>query len=295
MAARPAVMPTIAITGAGGFLGSELVNYFASKDWQVIGLVRSPSRYSAQKNVRYTDYDLGEDIIASTLEGVDYVVHAAYIKQDSKNPKAYATNVRAAKALLAASREAGVKRNIFISSMSAHAGAVSSYGKQKLAIERLFSTEADLSLRLGLIVGNGGLVRTMTDFMKSKRVVPLIGGGRQPLQIINVSDVSKVIEQAINVEASGVLTVANPNVYTYKQFYVAIAKHLGIRVLFVPTSFYGLLLAVKTVNLLRLPVDINSDNVLGLKKLISVDTLPSLQKLNVELDDLKASLDDAGI
>jgi len=60
--------------------------------------------------------------------------------------------------------------------MSAHDGAESVYGRQKLAIEQLFNTKKDISLRGGLIIGNGGIVKEMVMFMRSKHLVPLIGG-----------------------------------------------------------------------------------------------------------------------
>jgi nucleoside-diphosphate-sugar epimerase len=281
---------TIAITGANGFLGAVLVDYFLEQGWKVVALVRHIPAKSDNKNLSYKEYDVRRPVDKKMFEGVDYVIHAAYIKQDRKNPDAFVANVQGAKNLLAAVRASGTKKNIFISSMSSHEGAISSYGRQKLAIEKLFDTPADTSLRLGLIIGNGGIVRNMAAFMRSKHVVPLIGGGKQPLQVINVHDVGKTIQQTIKYDTRGTLTIATPQVYTYKEFYKALAKHLGVGIVFIPLPSYLLLAMIKAIGALHLPLAINAESVQGLKKLIAVDTSKDLKKLHLELDSLDTSL-----
>ena len=190
---------TIAITGAGGFVGTELATYFSNKGWKVIGLVRDPAKYQKQapKNVRYEAYDLSKPVAAVLFENVDYVVHAAYIKFDRSHPDALDINVEGARQLHAAAHKAGVKRLIFLSTMSAHEKAVSIYGRQKLSIEKIFSTPNDTILRCGLIIGRGGIVQQMVDFLQQKRLVPLVDGGKQPLQVISVYDLTRGIEQVL--------------------------------------------------------------------------------------------------
>lgn len=283
--------PTVIITGASGFVGSVLVRYFGQKGWQVIGLVRNPKRFTAKGSIRYVEYDLEKPFDDSFFKGATYLVHTAYIKYDRDHPDALKRNVEAAKRLLAAARKYKLAKTVFISSMSAHEEAVSVYGRQKLAIEQLFDTPSDVALRSGLIIGRGGIVQQMSQFMRSKHLVPLIGGGKQPLQIIAVGDLARVVEQAlIHKEVSGVLTVANPRVYTYKSFYQTLARHLRTKVLFVPVPFYVLLGAMRTISLLPLPLSVNEDNLWGLKKLRSADTAKDLAVLGIEVDELEAAL-----
>jgi nucleoside-diphosphate-sugar epimerase len=135
---------TVIITGASGFLGSALVEYFKQQGWQVIALVRNAGGYSAP-GVTYVEYDLSKPFDDSVFAGADYLVHAAYVKYDSKNPDALKINLDGAKRLLKASRQHKLKKNVFISSMSAHSGAESVYGKQKLAVEKLFKGASNRS------------------------------------------------------------------------------------------------------------------------------------------------------
>lgn len=282
--------PTIAITGANGFLGTALVSYFSSKGWNVIALVRNAPRYRNSRQVTYAEYDLAKPVEKTLLSGVDYLVHTAYIQQDYRQKNAKDINIYGAGSLVKVSRQNRLKKNIFISSMSAHEGAVSVYGQQKLAIEKIFNQSSDINLRPGLIVGNGGIVKRMVSFMKKKHMVPLIGGGKQPLQIVAVDDLAKVIEKILLSKHHGTFTIATPTVYSYMEFYKAIARQLRIKVLFVPVPFWLLLALFKIVGWLHIPLEVNEDNLRGLQKLRAANTKTDLKKIGVELKSLEESL-----
>lgn len=282
-------MKTIAITGANGFLGGELVRYLSGKDWNVVALVRKP-KLSHDPRVRYEKYDMEAPLEKGLLDGVDVLVHAAFIKYDAKHPDALAQNLEGTRALLKAAKKSGVKKCIFISSMSSHEEAESVYGRQKLACEQLFDLKRDVVLRPGLILGNGGIVRQMAAFMRSKHAVPLIGGGKQPVQVIGVYNLVELIEKAATKNVTGRFVAATTQVYTYKQFYQALAKALKIRVLYVPIP-YGVLLAMfRMASALRVPLGVGEDNLLGLKKLRAMESAEGLKKLGMKLDDLPTVL-----
>lgn len=277
---------TVLITGANGFLGTALTEYFVQKGWRVIGLIHGEAKSSSSK-VSYHEYSLTDQVSADLFKGVDYFVHTAYVKQDVDNPNAMDLNVFAAKQLLAASSRAGVKRRIFISSMSAHSGAISVYGKQKLAIEKLFNSKSDVNIRSGLILGNGGLFKQMADHIKTKRIVPLIDGGKQPLQFIGINDLVKVIDTFLGNKLNGTFTVAHPKSLTNKEFYQLVAAKLGVKAIYVPVPFGLLRFVLKTASKLHLPLGVNEENLLGLIALRSADTTVNLKKLGVELQPVE--------
>lgn len=279
-------LPTVFITGASGFVGSHLVKFLAARGWNVVGSVRDPEKFETHKNVRYVAYDLHEPFDAAIFEGVDYLVHTAYVKFDHAHRDALEVNINGTKRLLAAAREHGVKKSIFMSSMSAHEGAVSIYGRQKLAIEALLDSSNDVILRCGLIVGDGGIVRQMSDFLRTKRIVPLVDGGTQPLQIIGIHDLLQVVERVLERDLHGRFVVANPEVYAYKELYKTMGEQLGVKPIFIPVPFLLLLTAMRTVAFLRLPLAVNEDNLWGLKKLRAVDNSADVKELDVRLDTL---------
>jgi nucleoside-diphosphate-sugar epimerase len=282
-------MKTIAITGANGFLGGELVRHLSRRGWEVVALVRKP-KLSDDPQVRFEYYDMESPIEPGVLDGVDVLVHAAFIKYDAAHPNALEQNVEGTRALLAAAKKSGVKKCIFVSSMSAHDEAVSVYGRQKLATEKLFDAKRDVILRCGLILGNGGIVQQMAQFMRSKHAVPLIGGGKQPLQVIGVYNLVELIEKAATKNVSGRFVAATSQVYTYKEFYQALAKRLETFVIYVPIP-YGVLLAMfRTASALHVPLGVGEDNLMGLKMLRSMESVAGLKKLGVQLDDLPTVL-----
>lgn len=281
---------TAAITGAGGFLGTELVNYFSKKGWNVRAFARKPSDYW-KKNVQFVQYNMEMAINDDALRGCDFVIHAAYIKQDKQHPRAIDQNIFAAKNIITASKKVGVRKSLFISSMSAHEDALSVYGKQKLQIESLFNAAGGVTIRSGMIIGNGGIVLNMANLMKKLHAVPLIGNGTQPIQIVGVYDLVVVIE-AVLLEDSlkGTYTIATPRVYTYKEFYSAVARHLKLKILFVPVPYRLLLMSLRVVGVLRLPLNVGEENLLGMKMLRSVKTTADLVKIGITLDELDVAL-----
>jgi nucleoside-diphosphate-sugar epimerase len=255
----------------------------------------TPSIENPQKNVTYRAYDISKPVNQAVLADVDYLVHTAYVKYDAQHPDAMEVNLRGAEQLLQASRMSKLKRNIFISTMSAHDDAISVYGKQKMALETLFNSAEDTVLKCGLILGNGGIVKQMSDFMKSKHAVPLIGGGKQPLQIVAVDDLVRVIETVIEQAAAGTYVIATPQIYTYKDFYAALSGHLGVKILYVPVPYAALQLAFRLAAALHLPLGVGEDNLKGLKMLRAMDNAGDLEKLGVKLKELDQALATSGV
>jgi nucleoside-diphosphate-sugar epimerase len=281
--------PTVIITGAGGYLGSALVQHLVDQGWRVIGLVRHAERYKTP-GVTYKEYDLAKSFDDALFKGADYLVHTAYVKYDRQHQDALDVNVSGAERLVAASRKHGLKHNVFMSTMSAHDGGTSVYAQQKLRIEELFHTKRDTVLRAGLIIGDGGIVKQMAGFMKTKRLVPLVGGGKQPLQIIAVYDLVQLIADVLQAGLSGTYTVAHPTVYQYKDFYSLLGERLGVKPLFLPVPFFAIQSLLRVADLARVSLSISEDNLNGLKHLIAVDNIHDLEVLRVTLDDLPTAL-----
>jgi len=282
-------MPTVAITGATGFLGSVLVDYFLQKNWKVIALSRKPGQ-KKHIHLAYRDYDLSSPVDDTLLNDIDYIVHAAYVKA-ADNASALDVNVTGAENLISAIKKSNVKQVIFISSMSAHPGAISIYGKQKLYTERLFSKlENSTIIRPGLIVGNGGIVKEMSTIMATKHVVPIIDGGGQPLQIISVFDLATAIYNIFQRSLYGRYVVATTKVYKYKDFYKALAKQIHVNVIYVPIPYTVLLGIFKIVSLLPIKLGVGEDNLKGLKKLVSMQSASDLRKIGIIPDDLTTAL-----
>jgi nucleoside-diphosphate-sugar epimerase len=274
----------IAITGASGFIGSALTEYFSTHGYDVVALVRNPHRSKGRPHVLYRAYDLAKLPESDPLKGVDYLIHTAYAK-DSGDGSAFALNVEGTKQLLAASSTKGIRKNIFLSSLSAKLDADSVYGKQKLAVEKLFMPK-NIVLRLGLVVGNGGLVRQTAEELRAKHVLPLISGGRQPIQYIGIEDVAEAVEAAITKDITGTYTIADPEWITYKAFYRRLAKVQHIRLIAIPVPSAFLMLVIRIASSTGLSLGITEDNLKGLKRMSHVETAKDMCGLGIHLTPL---------
>jgi nucleoside-diphosphate-sugar epimerase len=288
---KPANAPTVVITGASGFIGGKLVDYFVDLGWQVIAPVRRPEAMPKRGGVHYKAYDLTSAADDDICKGADYLVHAAYIKADAAHPDAFERNVKGTRALLDSACKHHLKRRVFISSLAARPEASSSYGRQKLAIEREFSTPEDSIVRAGLVIGRGGLTQNMVAFMRSKHLVPLIDGGKQPLQYIAIDDLVQAIATILQRNLHGTFIVANDEPVTYKQFYQTIMRITGIKALLVPVPYVVPQTAIRAVHALHLPVNITEDNLRGLKHMTHIRTKDDLSALRLVPRSLAEALE----
>ena len=285
--------PSVIITGANGFIGSNLVKHFYEKGWRVLALVHNLPTLKLT-GVEYYQYDLSTSIDEAIFDKADYLIHCAYIKYDSKASKASIDsnqiNINGAKQLISLSKKHRLKHNIFLSSMSAQPEAESNYGKQKFALEKFFVGENDLVIRPGLVLGSGGLFYQMSDFIKKNKLIPLISGGKQPLQTVFIDDLILAIDRAIQKNISGNYTVAEPTAVSYQEFYQALCEKLKIDARFVSVPYFLVDLGVTFFSLLKIRLPITKENLLGLKTLKAVDVTKDLNKFGLTVRSYKESL-----
>lgn len=271
------------ITGANGFIGSALVKHFRSKDWEVIAFVPTmPDKPLSE--VVYVKFSLGKPVDKGAFADVEALIHCAYIKNDLEQ------NINGTRELMEQSRKAGVKRNIFLSSFSAHKDAVSKYGKQKLSIEGMFNTAADCVIRAGVVLGDGGLFKQMSEHIRKGKRIPLIDGGKQPFQTIHIDDLVGITEKVIERNISGTYTVAEPQPVPYKEFFVALAQKLNVSAKFVRVPFFLVNFALIIAEGIGMKLPIARENVLGLKFIRQRETAADLEKLGVPIRNYKESL-----
>ena len=180
----------ICVTGASGFLGRHLCDYFRRQGSEVRALMRHPEAYPFQEaGIKPYRCDLPSDIDHTAFEGADVVIHCAYTTRQTSLEQAFSVNYLGTKAVYGLSRTHEASRFVFISSTAAHAGAESYYGRSKGSLELLFDPSKDLVIRPGLILGAGEHTRfsQMTRLVQRAGVVPVLRGSRSILQTIHAA------------------------------------------------------------------------------------------------------------
>ncbi|MEL6287961.1 MAG: NAD-dependent epimerase/dehydratase family protein [Pseudomonadota bacterium] len=176
----PGSRPTVAITGATGFIGRAVVRAFAANGaWDVRALVRQDAPdLTGEVTAAGFNLSAGHAAVSShvvgdlrepsdlprALTGVDVLVHAAarahVLSNTAGDPDAafHAANVQASVSLAEAARAVGVRRLIFLSSIGVHGDAtardtaiteqspfspLTAYTRSKLAAERALEALAN--------------------------------------------------------------------------------------------------------------------------------------------------------
>jgi NADH dehydrogenase len=269
----------VGVTGATGFIGSHLVRRLAARGDRVVAFQRSGA--AAAPGVTVRAFRLPDLVTPADFAGLDAVVHTALVEYGPDAPDADAINREGTRRVIDAARAAGA-RLVFLSTLSAHDRATSHYGRNKLELEAMFDPARDAILRLGLVLGPGGLFGSMSALLANARVVPLPGGGRQPIQVLWIEDLEDAVLHVLDRGIAGRFDVAHPEVRTMRELYEAICGALGVRRTFVPVPLALVEWGAATLEALRVPFPIRRENVLGLKQLRAFDTAPSLAALGID-------------
>ena len=220
---------SIFVTGAGGFIGQDLVRKLApSANCSLKILTRRP-RYdtaSQEGNPQEIVGDLLDpDIYRTALRGCDTVVHLA-AATGRATPKDYErVNVEGTRALLDACRSAGVRRFLHVSTIAAAYADQSyyTYAKTKAEAERLVR-ESGLEfviVRPTLVLGEKSPIWNTLLKITKLPVVPLFEGRRTvSVQPIHVDDVVRGLVRLVESESfkGEVLELGGPHPLTFRDF-----------------------------------------------------------------------------
>ena len=273
---------TAAVTGASGYLGSRICATLEARGWQVVKLVRSPGKESG----RAYAYDLGSHVSSEVevlLKSTDLLVHTAYDLALTHAADIWRVNVEGTRRLLDAATDAGVRRTLVLSSMSAFQGTTQLYARAKLEIEAITEHSGGCAVRPGLVHGKqaGGMAGALGK-LTALPVVPLIGGDAR-LYTVREDDLMSAIAAlaAADTLSAGVISVAHPVPVPIRDLMASFAAQQGRRhchFVTVPWKpVYGLLRAAEFVGL-HLPF--RADSLLGLVRTaprpVNRDTLAKL-------------------
>jgi nucleoside-diphosphate-sugar epimerase len=274
---------TVAITGASGLLGRHLCDYFRAKGWRVRALVRNITQYPfTEDGIDLYHCDLPDTIDVKSIEAADSLVHCAYMTRFTSLKQAEQVNVVGTRRVYEAARSAGVKRFVFVSTVSASASAKSYYGRSKHSLESTMDASRDLIVRPGLVLASdGGLFCRIAEQVRSLPVIPVFSGGRQVLNTVHIDDLCSVFGWAMETGICGVITVAESLGITMRDLLREVMLRLGRRkpIVSVPGRPCVLVLQLAEHIGLRLPV--SSENLKGLLDMDATGLFPT--------DDIKRS------
>ncbi|CAN5866066.1 hypothetical protein BH11MYX2_BH11MYX2_27400 [soil metagenome] len=123
---------TIAITGGTGFLGQSICRALRAAGFGVRSLLRSPtevSRALGAEGVQLIEGDLANTAALDQLcNGAETVIHCAAFKPKKQRATSELINVEGTRGLVAAAQRNGVRRFVYISSISVYRGTPTADG-----------------------------------------------------------------------------------------------------------------------------------------------------------------------
>jgi nucleoside-diphosphate-sugar epimerase len=254
--------PVAAVTGANGYVGSIVVEGLAEAGFDVRRLVRSPDLSAGDHY-----YDIAVGCSEDALADVDVLVHCAYDFSVTSRKAIWETNVYGTRTLLDQAVSAGVRRTIFVSSMSAYTGTRQIYGRAKLACEADVFSRGMCAIRPGLIYGPrwGGMAGTLRK-LASLPIVPLIFP-RTHQFVLHESDLlaSVVTLARAKALASRPLGLAHPDPVEFDELLTTFAGGGPADTpRFVPVPWQPLYWAIRSAELATVPLPVRADSLLGL-------------------------------
>ena len=259
---------TCLITGARGYLGGRVKARFLREGWRVVELTRQPAAEDVRAG-RALAFQLGADITPESLRGADALVHCAYDFTLRDWTDIHHINVAGTERLFQSARAAGVKRPVFISSMSAFDGCRSMYGRAKLEVEKRLAGGELLLVRPGLIYGDRpeGIFGNIVQRVQRSSVLPVFSGGSQILHLTHDDDLCEMIHGFANGRFPGVpepVTAAHEQGWAFRSILEALARAQGKTIRFVSIPWRLAWLGIKGMELCHLPAKFRSDSLVSL-------------------------------
>jgi NADH dehydrogenase len=256
----------VLITGAGGFIATYLAQRMSDSGWTVLGVDR-PGAQARGPYASVHPASLGESIAEFlAAERPAAIVHTAL----DPRPGTLDLNVDGTSRWLREGQAAGVKTQILLSSLSAEPEALSEYGRGKWALEQEFARAGEVTVRLGVVVGPGGMFARLVDSARrAPLILPLLDGGRQLLYILGVERLTEILRDIAETDGSGLRgrswNLPQPEPVTLCEMMEVILRNYGLKRVRLRLPARPLLWGAQLFEkqtLLRLPV--TSTNIRGL-------------------------------
>ena len=247
-------MNKVLVTGATGFIGYEVARQLVAAGVDARLMVRRPERAALVQ-------PLGAELVSADLtrpasleravRGVDTVIHLGARAAFESYRKVQPTIVEGSRALLRASREAGVERFVYASSLLVYGdqpGAIDAatvarprvdYGRAKLEAEselRRMAGEAGMSfaaIRLPHVYG----ARDLLFERLHGGVLTMAGGGRNRYTHLHVDDAARAMIAVARTGWTGVSPIGDDRPTDWREFFAVLATHYPrFRTFYLPES-----------------------------------------------------------
>jgi uncharacterized protein YbjT (DUF2867 family) len=228
----------ILVTGGTGFVGGHVVHALRADGKDVRCLVRDLRRADRLQawGCELAEGDVTRpESLRAAVAGCDTVVHLVAIRQ-GRPEQFQRVMIDGTRSLLAAAKEAGVRRFLHMSALgtSAETKDLVPYYNAKWEMEQDVESAgiAYVVFRPSFIFGkDGGILPTFARLARLAPVTPIVGSGMQRIQPIWADDVGTYFAKAVDVERATDRTfeLGGPEAVTWNEFWERLKRVRGIR------------------------------------------------------------------
>jgi len=225
----------VLVTGGTGFVGPHVVRAIAATGNDLKLLVRDSTRSRELPGQPVVGEMTNTVSLQHAVEGVDAVVHLVAIRQgpDEQFKRVMEQGTRD---LVAAAKEAGVKRFILMSALGTSEDTKDLvpyyHGKWEMEQAVKGSGLEHVIFRPSFVFGReGGILPTFRKLAKLTPVTPIIGSGEQKIQPIWVDDVAAYFAAALEKQdaANKTFELGGPDAVSWNEFWERLKRILGVR------------------------------------------------------------------
>jgi uncharacterized protein YbjT (DUF2867 family) len=228
----------VLVTGATGFVGPAVANAIVDAGHHVRVLERKPGSWSKAK-IRCQEAVQGDmtdpDSLRRAVDGREVVVHLVAIRQ-GKEEQFRRIMIEGTGSLIAAAKDAGVKRFVLMSAL----GATEETKDLVPYYHAKWTQEKDLEasgleyvlFRPSFVFGReGGILPTFRKLARLTPVTPITGPGTQRIQPIWIDDVAAYFAAAVDKPeaANRAFDVGGPDQVTWNEFWARLKQALRVR------------------------------------------------------------------
>jgi NADH dehydrogenase len=249
-----------AVTGAFGFTGRAIAEQLLAAGRDVVTLSRRRAHPDdpLAARIRVDPFDFGSPAeLAASLRGVDTLYNTYWIRFPH-GAVTFEQAVADSTILLAAARQAGVRRVVHVSVVGADPAGATPYVRAKGVLEgvvRASGVEWAI-VRPTLTYGpNDILINNLAWALRRLPVYGIPGRGRYPIQPVHVDDVARIcLEAGQGLAGRGpggqVLDAAGPDTLEYRRLVGLVRTAVGSRSIVLPMPTSVVLAAGRALGLL---------------------------------------------
>ncbi len=202
----------VALTGASGFAGGPILSELLRAGHQVKTLVRRPKQGQFDSSVTVVKGDLDDlSALNALVSDVDVIVHVAGAISALDENYYFKVNFGGTRNVLNAAVATGVKRFVYVSSITARNPELSAYAASKRAAEDFLTTRKNemeiLALRPSAIYGPGDKATLPLLAALQKTVAAVPGQKTAQFSLVHVADFARVVCSASLGNQTGLLEI----------------------------------------------------------------------------------------